>query len=395
MKRGPWLVMIFITFVTVGYQACSPAHHAMDSASSASAFSTYRQDSALSWATKGRAPRFNSLGKVERWEDSLGKSLLLMPPLKGSAALDMDRSPARLANSSSFIRFDANQVLAPASGDFAELVSDEYFLLMIVKDLAPPADGDKVLRLFDLYPTDSSQGGHLVVDITEESNAFKFSLLAWFNGSTYAVLEHRISKDAAKKPIVIAMNYPRLPENLELSINGERPTVAATRVGDPPFLGRMGRQLSVHGAGYGGRGAFSFAELSIWKRSLHRDEQDAKVNLAMNAWANDVDIAPPTEPTDPEPEDNPIVYSDLSSTFSSCVACHGTKMASRTNLLNSSLNDPESGTSLWVIPGNPGASLLVDALEHRNGASPMPKGGGKLSTNQINMVKRWIEEGAK
>ena len=39
-------------------------------------------------------------------------------------------------------------------------------------------------------------------------------------------------------------------------------------------------------------------------------------------------------------------------------------------------------------------TLLLNAIQHTGGASPMPQGGGKLSDCNISIIKAWIQRGA-
>ena len=48
---------------------------------------------------------------------------------------------------------------------------------------------------------------------------------------------------------------------------------------------------------------------------------------------------------------------------------------------------------LVVLPGEPDASLMMKALRHEPGPKPMPE-NRKLSDQQIETVRRWIEAGA-
>lgn len=40
-------------------------------------------------------------------------------------------------------------------------------------------------------------------------------------------------------------------------------------------------------------------------------------------------------------------------------------------------------------------NLLVESIEHINGARPMPEGQGKMDPCNIDKIKKWIKEGAK
>ncbi|GAB4155740.1 MAG: DUF1553 domain-containing protein [Planctomycetaceae bacterium] len=77
-----------------------------------------------------------------------------------------------------------------------------------------------------------------------------------------------------------------------------------------------------------------------------------------------------------------------------CLSCHAGKNAkgqldlSRREKL---LQGGDSGPA--IVPGKPANSPLIDAI---SGAEPeMPKNGRKLSAHQIELLKRWISQGAK
>jgi len=48
-----------------------------------------------------------------------------------------------------------------------------------------------------------------------------------------------------------------------------------------------------------------------------------------------------------------------------------------------------------VLPGKPGESLLVEEITPEDGKASMPKGGEPLSPAEIELISRWIAEGAK
>jgi hypothetical protein len=91
---------------------------------------------------------------------------------------------------------------------------------------------------------------------------------------------------------------------------------------------------------------------------------------------------------------------------SRCTSCHSAGSAAssgRLNLESSSayanlVNVASVGRPavLRVAPGNPDASYLIHKLDGRAGilGGRMPEGGPYLSTEQIDLVKRWIQAGA-
>jgi hypothetical protein len=65
------------------------------------------------------------------------------------------------------------------------------------------------------------------------------------------------------------------------------------------------------------------------------------------------------------------------------------------NLVN--VASSEVGPDKRVLPGNSGASYIIEKLTHptpRSGER-MPLGGDPLPDDQINLIKKWIDEGAK
>lgn len=68
-----------------------------------------------------------------------------------------------------------------------------------------------------------------------------------------------------------------------------------------------------------------------------------------------------------------------------CTSCHAG------NLLSGGINLGTYETLLLVAKNG----RLLGSIQHQSGYSPMPQGGNKLSTCDIDLVKRWIEAGAK
>jgi len=115
----------------------------------------------------------------------------------------------------------------------------------------------------------------------------------------------------------------------------------------------------------------------------------------------------PTAPT-PAPTQSAATFSNVRSQVfqPSCVGCHTSQGRS-----------PEAGLSLdagvgygnivgvpsrgnpglsLIAPGNPDGSYLLHKVEGRAGivGSRMPLGGPSLSTDLIDLVRRWIQAGA-
>lgn len=77
----------------------------------------------------------------------------------------------------------------------------------------------------------------------------------------------------------------------------------------------------------------------------------------------------------------PIMTTFCGTSGGSASGCHG--------------NSSTSGIPLvtWQQVSDAASDNLMDAIRHENGASPMPKGGGKLDNCRIATVQKWIDEG--
>ena len=79
-----------------------------------------------------------------------------------------------------------------------------------------------------------------------------------------------------------------------------------------------------------------------------------------------------------------------------CANCHSIKkqeMGLRLDSARKLLEGGDSGPA--VIPNDSAKSLLVHAITGTEGASVMPPEGDKLKPEEIALIKRWIDEGAK
>ncbi len=80
-----------------------------------------------------------------------------------------------------------------------------------------------------------------------------------------------------------------------------------------------------------------------------------------------------------------------------CVACHGgVKTSADLNLQfrDLALIGGESGEPA-IVPGNAGASAMVRMISHTVAEERMPKDGAPLSEDQIDLIRRWINQGAE
>jgi hypothetical protein len=78
---------------------------------------------------------------------------------------------------------------------------------------------------------------------------------------------------------------------------------------------------------------------------------------------------------------NPIITTFCGSTGGSAASCHGSSSASGIPLVS------------HLDISNSASDNLMDAIRHVNGASPMPKGGGKLDNCRIATIQKWIDQG--
>ncbi len=78
---------------------------------------------------------------------------------------------------------------------------------------------------------------------------------------------------------------------------------------------------------------------------------------------------------------NPIITTFCGSTGGSATSCHGTTSTSGIPLVS------------YLDISSSASDNLMDAIRHINGASPMPKGGGKLDNCRIATIQKWIDEG--
>jgi hypothetical protein len=81
-----------------------------------------------------------------------------------------------------------------------------------------------------------------------------------------------------------------------------------------------------------------------------------------------------------------------------CVGCHQPAKAKGGHVLvdhRSLLARNADGDAALVVPGQPGSSALLDSVTAFDGEPPaMPKDGAPLDTTQVELLRRWIAEGA-
>lgn len=80
-----------------------------------------------------------------------------------------------------------------------------------------------------------------------------------------------------------------------------------------------------------------------------------------------------------------------------CIVCHGgVKRASGFSLLfRSEALEPNDSGKPAIVPGFPEESTLIELVNHADPAERMPKNEGPLSRQEIDLLKKWITDGAK
>ena len=79
-----------------------------------------------------------------------------------------------------------------------------------------------------------------------------------------------------------------------------------------------------------------------------------------------------------------------------CSGCHGPetqKSGYRVDSAKSLIQGGDTGEA--VIPGKPADSFLMHAILGTNGATRMPPKDPRLTDAEVDLIKRWIEQGAK
>src|SRR5216110_3050954 len=105
-------------------------------------------------------------------------------------------------------------------------------------------------------------------------------------------------------------------------------------------------------------------------------------------------LAAPLHADEPRPDSRPVEFNrDIRPILSdTCYTCHGPAKATRKADLRL---DTEAGLFGVVAPGKPRESELwrrVGAAEPSK-RMPPPKSGRKLSARQVELFRRWIEQG--
>ena len=112
--------------------------------------------------------------------------------------------------------------------------------------------------------------------------------------------------------------------------------------------------------------------------------------LATRVLGNDNDTSVPES-------DTVCYYQQVRPLFqANCQGCHQAAKASGDYAMTSFeslLQGGESETAA-IIPGSPDQSYLLELITPVDGAAEMPKKGDPLSADEIELIRRWISEGA-
>src|SRR5688572_24991825 len=114
--------------------------------------------------------------------------------------------------------------------------------------------------------------------------------------------------------------------------------------------------------------------------------------MAVSAMAAEIDLSklppPVTRPVDFAKDVRPIFAE-------SCYSCHGPKRQEaglRFDIKADALKGSENGPV--IVPGKSAESLVIHAVS-RLGELKMPKKGEPLSTEQVGILRAWIDQGAQ
>lgn len=108
-------------------------------------------------------------------------------------------------------------------------------------------------------------------------------------------------------------------------------------------------------------------------------------------------VVAPDDDNDNEPSEEVSYANDVQPIFNnSCTGCHGT--SGNVNLSSFSALMSSVGTNYGnnvVVPDNADASGLVDKIEPNPDHGARMPIGGTLTSNEIQTIRAWINEGAK
>lgn len=396
----PTLGFISLALFISIYQACSSRNiriFVMDESSiGPQVFSTLQTDTDLVWATQTSQPSealvLDRFDQITRWKDGLSEGVSLYPNLiTGSSILDIDQAPKRIElEKRVYVHFGEDKHLVNLVSDVNVFVSDSYTFVFYVRNIELPTGNPVVIRLFEFAPTDGVSGGILGVDLSKNTSGdLLVTAFVWYEPTLYVLLQKSVVLDP-RKGLGLAVRFAKDPGQIGLFVNGDPADQTQVQMaGTPPFLSKMARKLSLHGATYGTKGQFDLAEFAMWRYEL----RDPYLRYYSKALQESIELGQTMEIS---PDDvgqggaNAPRFISIQNQFKVCSNCHDEVM-SRSAILAARGQDK---ITPWVTPGDGAGSLLVRALRHEAGVFAMPKNNPKLSEDQIQQVQRWIDQGA-
>ena len=110
-------------------------------------------------------------------------------------------------------------------------------------------------------------------------------------------------------------------------------------------------------------------------------------------------LAAPALAGDPGPAPKPVSFSREVRPIlaQQCQGCHQPAKANGTYVLTEAalLHKPGESGKIPVVPGDPKGSYLIEEIAVKNGHAEMPKGRDSLKPAEIELITRWVAEGAK
>lgn len=383
--------------VLVSYQACTSGgfNVLVADMQSLSSFSLSQSNADIVWSLKGKSGiSLSRLSQVQRWTDANGQGVSLYPPvMPGTVQLDLDKAPTMLqTDQGSLLFLGAGSTLANLIGDLSVFLSQEYTMAFYVRSVVINTEAPKLARIVEFYPADNSASGNIGVDFWDIGGGqVQVSAFDYFDGSTNAFSYVKIpAADLETHGYGVVARFTNDASGLSIAVNGVSGTLG--KVGTVPMLGKVVRQLVLHGQGGGIYGNFALGEFAIWKHAISEDDAKAYSLMLQQSYelGGTTITLPGGDPTGGNGGSGKKAYSSIQGTLNVCMNCH-TQVLSRSSILNAVGAD---GSTPWITPGSAQNSLMIRALQHQAGAMPMPKNTPALSAAQIEQISIWIDQGA-
>lgn len=123
--------------------------------------------------------------------------------------------------------------------------------------------------------------------------------------------------------------------------------------------------------------------------SLRTSDSIGVVAGIIALWAFAGSLALAAEPVDFDKQIRPIFKER-------CYSCHGAKKQESGLRLDKRQEAMAGGeTGLAIVPGDTSRGLLLKYVQSEDPELIMPAKGDRLTRKQIDLLKRWIDEGAK